>query len=238
MSELVLHRGAREASWDEVRAVEAPPPTATWHPVRHGVVLDAVSDTLASSGFSIEHSWLSLSQDSARMFAVLHLATALAEGVYLSVGVRNSQDKSFPLGLVAGSRCFVCDNLSFSSEIVVTKRHTLNGERRYREAIVDSMSQLQQFSKVEMNRISQLREHELTPAKGDSVMLRAFESGIVGARILPRLITEYRNPPYEEFKPRTAWSLLNAFTSVVKPRFKSQPHRATYEMMRFQSLLH
>ena len=76
-----------------------------------------------------------------------------------------------------------------------------------------------------------------TAAEADSIMLRAFEKDIVGARLLPKLISEWREPRHEEFRPRTAYSLLNCFTEVVKPRFKSQPSKSAYEMMRFQSLL-
>jgi hypothetical protein len=236
-NELVLHCGASEATLEELRTIEAPPPTKTWYPVKHSAVLDAVGETLDNAGFSIEQSWLSLSEDKNRFFAVLHLGTALAEGVSLSVGVRNSTDKSFPLGLVAGSRTFVCDNLGFSSEIVVAKRHTKFGERRYREEISNAMPRLRQFSEVETNRIAAFRERGLASAEADSIMLQAFEKDIVGTRLLPKLISEWRSPRHEEFKPRTAYSLLNCFTEVVKPRFKSHPNRAAYEMMRFQSLL-
>lgn len=237
MSELVLHRGAREVPRQELVSVEAPESTETWFPVKHSVVLDAVEETLGNAGFIVEHSWLSLSKGNHRFFGVLHLQTLLAEGVHLSVGVRNSTDKCFPLGFVAGSRVFTCDNLSFSSEIEVAKRHTVNGERRYREGITHAVSSLEQFQTAEATRIAQMRERLLSEDEANSFMLRSFESGMVGARLLPRLIHAWRNPSHEEFRPRTAFSLLNAYTDVVKPRFRLQPHRASYEMLRFQALL-
>ena len=237
MSELVLHRGATEATYQELCEVEPPPATETWFPIKHSVVLDAVGETLDNAGFVIDKSWLSLSPDKHRFFGLLHLETPLAEGVTLSVGVRNSTDKCFPLGLVAGTRTFVCDNLSFTSEVVVAKKHTRFGERRYREAIADAVSSLRQFTTVETSRIATLRQRELAGVEADSIILRSFEQGMVGARLLPKLIAEWRQPRHEEFTPRTAYSLLNCFTEVVKPRFASQPHRAAYEMQAFQHLL-
>jgi hypothetical protein len=58
------------------------------------------------------------------------------------VGVRNSVDKSFPLGFCAGARVFICDNLAFRSELLVKRPHTINGERRFNQAIAEAVSQL------------------------------------------------------------------------------------------------
>ena len=44
------------------------------------------------------------------------------------VGVRNSHDKSFPAGLVIGASIFVCDNLSFSGEVKLARKHTVHVE--------------------------------------------------------------------------------------------------------------
>ncbi len=40
--------------------------------------------------------------------------------------VRNSHDKTFPAGIVAGTQVPVCDNLSFAGEISLARKHTSN----------------------------------------------------------------------------------------------------------------
>ena len=50
---LVSHCGAREVNRDELDAIEAPPSTKTWFPVRHSAVVESVSDLLQSGGFQI-----------------------------------------------------------------------------------------------------------------------------------------------------------------------------------------
>jgi hypothetical protein len=62
-------------------------------------------------------------------------------------------------------------------------------------------------------------------------------SEISNAGHLPKLITEYREPSYEEFETRTTRSLFNAFTHVLKDRQKQQPIAAAAETMEFQRLL-
>ena len=44
-------------------------------------------------------------------------------------------------------------------------------------------------------------------------------------------------PKHDEFKNRNMWSLLNAFTEVLKDRQRTQPARAAEETIRLQSLL-
>ena len=43
---------------------------------------------------------------------------------------------------------------------------------------------------------------------------------------IPRVLKEYREPWHEEFMPRTAWSLHNAFTEVLKEKAHLIPERS------------
>lgn len=236
-NDLVLHCGARHVERAELDAVEAPPPTETWFPLRHSAVLDRVKTTLDGAGFSVTREVLALNADNHRFFGTLDLKSEIGNGVGLSIGVRNSTDKSFPLGLVGGSRVFVCDNLAFSSEIVVVRKHTKFGERRFADAIAQSMSCLRQFQGTEARRIAWMQSADLSEDAANSYILQAYEKDIVGPRLLPLVIEEWRNPKHEEFKPRTAWSLFNSFTEVLKPRQRSQPANAAHETIRLQKLL-
>src|SRR4051794_22782675 len=144
------------------------------------------------------------------MFATMDLATPLGSGVALAVGIRNSTDKSLPLGFCAGSRVFVCDNLAFRSELLVRRKHTRNGRDRFEEAICRAVDSLGVFREQEAERIGRLRRTELSDQAAESWMLRGYERGIVSHRLLPRLIKEWRQPSFEEFRERTLWSLFNA----------------------------
>src|SRR4051812_45363300 len=101
---LVTHCGARLVERAEVEMVGAPPATATWFPVKHATVIETVSQSLTASGFEVKASKFELSRGEGRLFATIDLATPLGSGVSLAVGVRNSTDRSLPLGFIAGSR--------------------------------------------------------------------------------------------------------------------------------------
>lgn len=237
MSDLMLHSGARRVERQELDSVEPPPATATWFPLKHSVVLDRVLGTLESSGYQITKQQFALSADKHRFFGTLDLASPIADGITLSVGIRNSNDKSFPIGFMAGDRVFCCDNLAFSAETVIARKHTRFGERRFNDALSRAITGLRQYTGVAQKRIEALQHFDLSEDAANSYLLQAAEKGVVGWRLLPQVINEWRQPSHEEFKPRTAWSLFNAFTEVLKERQTKQPARAAYETIQLQKLL-
>jgi len=236
-SELVLHRGARLVERSELETVHAPPPTATWFPLSHASVLDRVSSTLAEAGFQIQGTRLALSADNARFFASLDLTAPIAAGVGLCVGARNSTDKSFPISFCAGHRVFVCDNLAFRSEITVARKHTRFGETRFSEAICRAVGSLHQFQETEATRIKMFQETILPEEWASHLLLKAYERRLVSHYSLPAVLKEWREPSFEEFRPRTLWSLMNAFTSALRERQKTNPQEFASVTIRLQDLL-
>jgi hypothetical protein len=156
-TQLVLHCGAKEVSREELATVEAPPPTKTWFPIKHSDVLDAVLETVDQTGFGVERMRLALSRQGAQFFGALDLRSPIADGASLAVGVRNSINQTLPLGFVAGTRVFICDNLAFRSELLVSRKHTANGRLRFREAISRAVGELESFRAVESRRIELMR---------------------------------------------------------------------------------
>lgn len=237
MSKLMLHAGGQLATIDEVRAVKVPPAEGRWHPTGHAKVLDGVTETLAGAGYAIKNQQLALARDGKRFFGVLDLDSPLGDGVGLTVGVRNSIDRSFPLGFAAGSRVFVCDNLAFNAELMVRRKHTKNGERDFGRNIAAAVAGLSQFREIEARRIELMRATDVTDERAESLILRSWEKGIITTPALPLVLTEYREPPHEEFMARTLWALLNAFTSVLKPMSVTTPARFLAATMRLNALL-
>lgn len=215
---MIVHRGARFVDRETVDLVPAPPATATYFPQRHSHVLQTVEETLHDAGYRITKSQYALSQCFNRFFGMLDLDTAISDGVSLVVAVRNSCDKTYPLGLSAGSRCFICDNGAISGDIYVSKKHTKFSQERFREGISKAIQSLSAYTQVEAARIASYRQTELSENEAAACLLHAFEDGILSPRTLPIAIQEWREPSFEEFEPRTAWSCFNALTYALGER--------------------
>ena len=120
---LVCHRGAREVTREQLSCVACPPPEGNWRPVPHLDVLTHAEQALTAAGYGIDRMSLALSGDDARFFGTLTLRTPLSDGVNLAVGLRSSIDKSIALQWCCGSRVFVCDNLAFTAQTMITRKH-------------------------------------------------------------------------------------------------------------------
>lgn len=235
---LVTHCGARQINAAELASIEPPAPTRTWFPLKHRVVLDSVCEAISGAGFAICRSRLSVSHGGARFFGTLDLTTSIVDGVSLAVGIRNSNDQSFPIGFCCGQRVFVCDNLAFTSEIVVSKKHTRFGQERYLEGLARGVASLDQYRQSAAGWIEQMQNRKLNDDKANSLLLQAYERKIIGLRLLPLVVEEWRRPSREEYQPRTAYSLFNCFTEVLGRERQSRfPAESALATMRLSKLL-
>lgn len=237
-TQLVLHTGGRAVEREELKQIILPPATKTWHPIGHETVLDTALDAVAEAGFAVEKMRLGLSGNNSRFFGVLDLKAILVPGVALAVGLRNSIDKTFPMGFCAGSRVFVCDNLAFSADLMVKRKHTRHGRVRFGDDIATAAQKLQSFRETEQKRIEILQNKMLTDSEAESFMLRScVQKGIVAQKDLGLIFQEYHQPRHADFQPRTAWSLLNAFTEILRDLQVSNPNELARRTMRLQAML-
>lgn len=234
---LLAHCGARTVTREELDRIDAPPPTRTWYPVRHASVIESVSEALRDAGFESWRLRYAVSRHDARMFATMDLKTALDDGVSLAVGIRNSTDRSLPLGFCAGSRVFVCDNLAFRSELLVHRKHTRFGRERFIEDIRAAVRTLDQFRLAESARIARMKRTLIADIIAESLILRAIVAGITPPHLAAAVVREWREPEHEAFRPRNVWSLLNAFTAVLDPTGRGNPVRHASQTIRLSALL-
>lgn len=115
--------GSSRVTEAEVLQVPAVPFTNSFHPVHHRHVLDAIRSGVVATGLEIVKTDYVLANNGNRMFGVWDLSGGNDELCW-SIGIRNSMDKSMALGITAGTRVFVCENLSFSGEFVEFRKHT------------------------------------------------------------------------------------------------------------------
>jgi hypothetical protein len=116
---LILHCGARAVDRQQVITVPTPRATSSWTPIPHIELVSHVEHTITSNGLVVGTQAHSLSHDGMRCFGLMQIQRAESDQDYCWVlGLRNSHDKTFPAGIVAGSSVFCCDNLASSGSSV------------------------------------------------------------------------------------------------------------------------
>jgi hypothetical protein len=226
-SNLCLHAGARAVSRDLVAAVATPPRTDTWVPIPHGRLLEGVQTSLERAGLSVVTEAHGLTKDGDRYFGLLQVANGQASDDFgLVVGLRNSHDKTFPAGLVVGAAVFVCDNLSFSGEIRLARKHTVHVERDLPQLIERAVGRLGDLRRTQDTRFAACKGHELTDGAAHDLVIQALDARVVPVTRIPNVLREWREPRHPEFRDgRTAWRLFNAFTESLKGNIDALPAR-------------
>lgn len=224
---LCLHCGGNEVTRAEVKSTETPRATDTWQPIPHIELIEEVETALQLNRLQIGNVAHSLSHEGRRYFGLIEVRSRDVDTTDYTwvLGTRNSHDKTFPAGLVAGASVFVCDNLSFSGEIRVTRKHTRFIRRDLVTLVQGSIGKLMSAWHQQDLRIERYKGHELTNEVVHDIAVRSVDAGILPNRKLPELLKIWREPSHEEFNGRNAWSLFNSYTEVLKGNLAELPRR-------------
>jgi hypothetical protein len=200
----------------DLKDLPTPEPTATHYPVPHWRIVETLAESLAFRHLDIVSEEYAVSADAMRFFGALTLNVE-DSGVRIALGLRNSHDKSFSLGLTVGRRVLVCDNLAlFGDYAPVMRKHTKNVALEALLAV--AIDDVQRHFEPMRRQIAFFRGCDLSDQRAKLIIYDAF---LGGAADLPKHLggvvhENYFRPSYADFEPRTLWSLENAFTSAIK----------------------
>lgn len=229
-STLICHRGGQHVSRDIVRTIDTPAPTSSWRPLPHEDLIVGTQEALSAAGLRVVSEQHALARDGQRYFGVMNLAARWngPDDFAFAVGLRNSHDKSMVAGLALGTRVFVCDNLAFTGEVQIGRKHTSRIIDDLPRLIEQAVGQTLDRSAFLTQRIERYKDQRLHDVKAHDLAIRAVDAKVISNAKLPAVIGEWRQPSHDAFAPRTAWSLFNAFTEVLKsaPAVTLQPRTA------------
>jgi hypothetical protein len=218
MKGLMLHCGTNTVDRERLALVKTPDPTETWFPIPHATLLNHVEETLQRNGLKIAKQAHALGHDSNRYFGLLEVQNGHADDDFgLVVGLRNSHDYSFPAGLVVGARVFVCDNLSFSGEIRIARKHTKFIERDLPQLVDTAVGLLGEQRVKQETRFQAYKGTELGDAGAHDLVIQAMDARVLPVTRIPDILDEWRHPKHPEFaESKTVWRLFNSFTEIAK----------------------
>jgi hypothetical protein len=166
-------------------------------------------------------------RDGLRYFGLMEVRNGHnADDFGLVVGLRNSHDKSFPAALALGSRVFVCDNLAFSGEVKLSRKHTTHIWRDLPGLVKRAVGRLADLRNMQARRIDAYKAAALVDERTvhDLVVRSVYARALPGSHVM-HVVNEWRRPRHADFQPRTVWSLFNAFTETLKGSLTLLPSR-------------
>lgn len=204
--------GTNHVSEAEVFSVPAVPFTRTFHPVHHRDVITAVKEGVQAVGLDIVKAEYVLAAEGKKMFSVWDLNQGTSE-LSWSIGIRNSMNKSMSLGITAGTKVFVCENLCFSGEFLAFRRHTSGLDidelafLAYR-----SMRQMIPMLKEFQRWHEGLKNYPLTETDAKILLVEIMTNSVV---IPPSKFNQFRGLYTNEYDD-SLWGFHEAATDVLK----------------------
>lgn len=224
---LIAHTGSKKVDRDALERMKAPAPTQTHYPIPHFEMFMHVARGLTSLGMHIAEEEHAVSSDGNRYFGAVKLESKASDDFCLALGVRNSHDKSFPGSMALGQSVFVCDNLSFSSEVVIDWKHTKNILRDLPGLVMRGLEKLTSVRGKIAERVEKYKSTLITDQQAHDLAVCAYRNRIIPGTSIFRVIDEWHSPSHDEFRPRNLWSLHNAFTEDAKGTAPSTLQRRT-----------
>lgn len=233
---LIAHCGSEYVTRQHLETIPTPEATATWRPVGHSELVDVLFRELDERDIWCTREQYALGSNNAKLFAVFDLRYQTEDEFTSAIGLRTSNDKSMAIELAIGLKVFVCDNLSFSGDMIALKRkHTsrLNLEGELKGALDRYEESVPQLYKS----VDRLKNFSVKPLGAKEVIFDIFEQGIMPSRLFPAVCQEYRDTRNPVNQQISGWGLHNAFTKVAhqlkpRPKFETTVGLGRYFQMR------
>ena len=203
---------------DQLKAVRTPDKTATHTPIPHSLLVSKARTALGKAGFSISEEEHALARGGQRYFGGFALK---GEGITgddrrLVFGLRNSSDKSTAASACMGNSMLVCDNMCFSSDVKLARRHTVNILRDLDGMLAKAISRIRSSWADMGQRIEAYKVAEISPEVASNLAVDLAECKALPERDVYKTVKEFRDPRHPEFRGNTLWNLYNAVTENLK----------------------
>jgi len=232
---LLLHCGAKPATMDDLAAIPLPKETKSYKPVSHAELASMLASMAANllPEFSLGKSQFGLARDGSQLFGV-HTFKSGDSALGLSIGFRNSYDRSLSVGIAVGASVFVCDNLMLTGDLTVLRKHTSNVHADIDGLALSAIYKSRRaFSQIKTD-AENMKQIPMSDDEAYRMLGLIYGRGIINPRQIPVVKNEWLKPGHDAFEERNLWSFYNAVTEALKsspPRSIMERHLAIHKQL-------
>jgi hypothetical protein len=225
---LITHCGAQRVTRQDLAAFVPPPPTATWKPIKHSDLIDALHAELARRALLVRHEQYAVQHQGSMLFGTLELAWQETDMYTAALGLRTANDKSMALQLAVGLKIVVCDNLAFAGDLIALRRKHTAGLDLARD-LARALDRYQERFPLLTAGVERLQHTPLADATAKAVIYDLFAQRIVPLRFFPLVVRAYHEVDVPRYGA-TLWALHNAVTAQIKALPPGPAFRATVRL--------
>ncbi len=200
---------------EALRHLPVPETTDTFKPIPHFELVDNIMKSLSYRRLEVVREEYAVSFDGMKMFGLIELNVEYS-GVRFAIGLRNSNDKSMRVGLVAGYRVMVCENKMLTGDFQpMLAKHSKNFN------LIDGLSVAVDRIQRNIGRVEQhigvKKQKMLSDESAKSLIYEAFLNRKIPMSLMRLVHREFFiEPQYAAFADKSLWSLENCFTNAFK----------------------
>ena len=201
------------------RRMEATPDGTDSHtPIPHFSLVDETHAALERAGLEVEQEEHALARGGLRYFGGFALKgnDIKADDRRLVLGLRNAHDKSFAASVCIGNQMMVCENLCFSSDVKLARRHTKNIVADLPRVLSSAISRVVSHWSDMGKRIDAYKSIEVAKANAADMIIDLVDAKAFPARDVYKAVKEFETPRHDEFKGGSLWTLYNGITEHLK----------------------
>jgi len=233
---LLMHCGGDHVDLNDLREVPLPEETDSYKPVSHyrlSMNLGDVSQGLLKD-YELANTQYGLARKGQQMFAIHSYRKDADDTLGLSIGFRNSYDKSMSVGIAIGASVFVCDNLALTGDIAIMRKHTTNVWQDLEELIITTIYRSQHnFHRIQED-ADNMKSAYLNNDDAFRLIGLLYGKQVLTPRQLPVVKREWMQPKYDEFQQRNVWSFYNSCTESLK---SCQPNKIMEKHIQLHDIL-
>jgi|TARA_R100000908_G_C3726281_1_gene127221 hypothetical protein len=203
---------------NEKRIEATPDGTDSHTPIPHFSLVDETHAALERAGLEVEQEEHALARGGLRYFGGFALKgnDIKADDRRLVLGLRNAHDKSFAASVCIGNQMMVCENLCFSSDVKLARRHTKNIVADLPRVLSSAISRVVSHWADMGKRIDAYKGIEVAKANAADMIIDLVDAKAFPARDVYKAVKEFETPRHDEFKGGSLWTLYNGITEHLK----------------------
>jgi len=203
---------------EQLATVITPEATDSHQPIAHAALVDLTREAINRAGLIVKSEEHSIARGGLRYFGGFALTGEGIDGAdrQIVLGLRNAHDKSFAASICVGNQMLVCENLCFSSDIKLARKHTTHIMNDLPRVLAEAVARVTSHWTDMENRITSYKETEISRNRAADLLIDLVDSKAFPARDIYNAVQEFRNPRHEEFKGGTLWTLYNSITENLK----------------------
>jgi hypothetical protein len=219
---------------DALKHLPLPESTDTFKPIPHYELVDEILQSLSYRRLSMVREEYAVSPDGMKLFGLIELDVEYS-GVRFAIGLRNANDKSMRVGLVAGYRVMVCENKMLTGDFQpMLAKHSKNFNLM--DGLSVAVDRIQRNISEVSDQIGLKKVTLLSEDNARSLIYQGFLEQKFPISLLRSVHNEYFvKPSFEEFVGNNLWTLENAFTTTFKKLKPIQQFEAAAKLGKFLS---